>query len=331
MSATLCLARKPRPAAVCGLGVAALLALSGCNLAPQHQTPALAVPAQVTPANAAPTAQGAEFSTPPALALADWVQDQRLRQLVAQALNQSRNLQQAVLNVERARALYGISQANQLPTIGLSAQAARSRTSADLSSSGQPVVQNQFTVQLGLTATPKRKDNADTYAYFGEPVFIYSLKDGINDGFLTPFRLKQIATTLDDYVFTSDDTVVEGEIEAGKRYEEKDFNKIIEIKAREKKRVEIFMNEIDQREKTIVFCATQLHALAVRDLHMTMDEALQAATLGGAQALRRNDIGVLAAGCRADMVVLDAPSYTHLVYRPGVPLIRSVIEGGRPT
>ena len=121
-------------------------------------------------------------------------------------------------------------------------------------------------VQLGLTATPKRKDNADTYAYFGEPVFIYSLKDGINDGFLTPFRLKQIATTLDDYVFTSDDTVVEGEIEAGKRYEEKDFNKIIEIKAREKKRVEIFMNEIDQREKTIVFCATQTHALAVRDL-----------------------------------------------------------------
>src|SRR5690606_10422051 len=121
-------------------------------------------------------------------------------------------------------------------------------------------------VQLGLTATPKRKDNADTYAYFGEPVFIYSLKDGINDGFLTPFRLKQIATTLDDYVFTSDDTVVEGEIEAGKRYEEKDFNKIIEIKEREKKRVEIFMSAIDQREKTIVFCATQTHALAVRDL-----------------------------------------------------------------
>lgn len=121
-------------------------------------------------------------------------------------------------------------------------------------------------VQLGLTATPKRKDNADTYAYFGEPVFIYSLKDGINDGFLTPFRLKQIVTTLDDYVFTSDDIVVEGEIEAGKRYEEKDFNKIIEIKEREKKRVEIFMNEIDQKEKTIVFCATQTHALAVRDL-----------------------------------------------------------------
>ena len=121
-------------------------------------------------------------------------------------------------------------------------------------------------VQLGLTATPKRKDNVDTYAYFGEPVFIYSLKDGINDGFLTPFRVKQIATTLDEYVYTPDDTVVEGEIEAGKRYEEDDFNKIIEIKEREKKRVEIFMSQIDQREKTLVFCATQNHALAVRDL-----------------------------------------------------------------
>jgi type I restriction enzyme R subunit len=121
-------------------------------------------------------------------------------------------------------------------------------------------------VQLGLTATPKRKDNVDTYAYFGEPVFIYSLKDGINDGFLTPLRVKQISTTLDEYVYTPDDTVVEGEIEAGKRYEEDDFNKIIEIKEREKKRVEIFMSQIDQREKTLVFCATQNHALAVRDL-----------------------------------------------------------------
>jgi len=121
-------------------------------------------------------------------------------------------------------------------------------------------------VQLGLTATPKRKDNVDTYAYFGEPVYIYSLKEGINDGFLTPFKVKQISTTLDDYVYTPDDTVVEGEIETGKRYIETDFNKIIEIKEREKKRVEIFMEQIDQNEKTLVFCATQLHALAVRDL-----------------------------------------------------------------
>ncbi len=121
-------------------------------------------------------------------------------------------------------------------------------------------------VQLGLTATPKRRDNVDTYAYFGEPVFVYSLKDGINDGFLTPFRVKQISTTLDEYVYTPDDTLVEGEIEAGKRYEEADFNKIIEIREREKKRVEIFMSQIDQREKTLVFCANQAHALVIRDL-----------------------------------------------------------------
>ena len=121
-------------------------------------------------------------------------------------------------------------------------------------------------MQLGLTATPKRKDNVDTYAYFGDPVYTYSLKDGINDGFLTPFKVKQISTTLDEYVFTPDDTLVEGEIEAGKRYEEGDFNRIIEIKEREAHRVKLFMEQINQNEKTIVFCATQLHALVVRDL-----------------------------------------------------------------
>jgi type I restriction enzyme R subunit len=121
-------------------------------------------------------------------------------------------------------------------------------------------------VQLGLTATPKRQANANTYAYFGDPVYIYSLKEGINDGFLTPFKVKQIATTLDDYVYTSDDQLIEGEVEEGRRYTEDDFNRVIEIKEREKYRVQLFMDAIDQREKTLVFCATQEHALAVRDL-----------------------------------------------------------------
>ncbi|MCR4319304.1 MAG: DEAD/DEAH box helicase family protein [Candidatus Brocadiaceae bacterium] len=121
-------------------------------------------------------------------------------------------------------------------------------------------------VQLGLTATPKRKDNVDTYKYFGEPVYIYSLKEGINDGFLTPFKVKRIQTTLDDYIYTSDDNIIEGEIEEGKIYEEPDFNKIIEIKEREAKRVQIYMDEANQNEKTIIFCATQIHAAAVRDL-----------------------------------------------------------------
>lgn len=121
-------------------------------------------------------------------------------------------------------------------------------------------------VQLGLTATPKRKGNVDTYAYFGEPVYIYSLKEGINDGFLTPFKVKQIATTLDDYVYTPDDTLIEGEIEEGRRYTEDDFNRVIEIREREEYRVKLFMEMIDQNQKTLVFCATQEHALAVRDL-----------------------------------------------------------------
>ena len=121
-------------------------------------------------------------------------------------------------------------------------------------------------VQLGLTATPKRKDNVDTYKYFGEPVYIYSLKEGINDGFLTPFKVKRIKTTLDDYRYTSDDTIVEGEIEEGKLYEEKDFNKIIEIQQREAKRANIFLDEANQNEKAIIFCANQPHAALIRDL-----------------------------------------------------------------
>ena len=121
-------------------------------------------------------------------------------------------------------------------------------------------------VQIGLTATPKRRNNADTYAYFGQPVYTYSLKEGINDGYLTPFKVRQIGTTIDEYVYTSDDAVIEGEVEDGKRYTEGDFNRTIEIREREEYRVRTFMNMIDQREKTIVFCATQTHAGIVRDL-----------------------------------------------------------------
>ncbi|MEV0582368.1 imidazolonepropionase [Nonomuraea sp. NPDC050310] len=67
-------------------------------------------------------------------------------------------------------------------------------------------------------------------------------------------------------------------------------------------------------------------ALAVREMRMTPLEAIRAATYGGARALRRDDVGVLRPGARADLVVLDAPSYVHLAYRPGVPLIRTVFS-----
>ncbi len=121
-------------------------------------------------------------------------------------------------------------------------------------------------VQLGLTATPKRKNNADTYTYFGEPVYTYALKDGINDGFLTPFKVREIETTLDEYTYSPDDDVIEGAIDGEKTYTEKDFNRIIKIEERERYRVQVFMAEIDQNQKTLVFCANQDHALAVRNL-----------------------------------------------------------------
>jgi len=121
-------------------------------------------------------------------------------------------------------------------------------------------------VQLGLTATPKRTVNADTYAYFGEPVYSYALKDGINDGFLTPFKVLPIVGTMDEYIYTpGDGLVVKGEPEPGRVYKEADFNRIITIPEREKMRVHYWMDRFNPHEKTIVFCATQEHAGIVRD------------------------------------------------------------------
>lgn len=119
-------------------------------------------------------------------------------------------------------------------------------------------------VQLGLTATPRRKHNADTYAYFGDPVYVYSLREGIEDGFLTPFKVRQMASTIDEYVWDGTDEIVSGEVEKD-TYSESDFNTRLIIEARERSRVAEFMAQIDQRQKTLVFCATQEHALRVRD------------------------------------------------------------------
>lgn len=121
-------------------------------------------------------------------------------------------------------------------------------------------------VQLGLTATPRRDVNADTYDYFGKPVYTYSLAQGIEDGFLTPFKVKQVQTTLDEYVYSEEDEVLAGKIDEDRVYTEKDFNRIIEMRPREACRVKLFLEAIDPNEKTIVFCADQPHALMVRDL-----------------------------------------------------------------
>ena len=124
-------------------------------------------------------------------------------------------------------------------------------------------------VQLGLTATPKRRENADTYQYFGEQVYEYSLKDGINDGFLTPFRVKQIATSLDDYTVQGGDIIEAADgmsdIGEGTVIDSDDFNRIVIFPEREHARAKIVLQEINQREKTLVFCANQAHAAMIRD------------------------------------------------------------------
>lgn len=118
-------------------------------------------------------------------------------------------------------------------------------------------------VQLGMTATPRRTVNANTYNYFGDPVYQYSLKQGIADGYLTPFRVKMAESNIDTYTYDEDDDV-EGEIDKNKTYTEKDFYAgRIELKQRDEHRVKELLNQIDPDEKTLVFCATQNHALQV--------------------------------------------------------------------
>jgi type I restriction enzyme R subunit len=120
-------------------------------------------------------------------------------------------------------------------------------------------------VQLGMTATPKRDANTDTYRYFGDPVYTYALKEGIGDGFLTPFKVRQMASTMDSYTYSDEDELISGEIDPDREYTEADFNTRIIIDAREESRVHELMDQIDQRQKTLVFCATQDHAARVRN------------------------------------------------------------------
>lgn len=128
-------------------------------------------------------------------------------------------------------------------------------------------------VQLGLTATPKRDVNGDTYNYFGEPVYIYSLKEGIEDGFLTPFRYKEISTTGDEYKFSEGDVVIDGELDYSKTYSQEEQNRVIELMDVEKYRVKILLDSINQNEKTIVFCENQTHAQAICNLINQLSES----------------------------------------------------------
>lgn len=120
-------------------------------------------------------------------------------------------------------------------------------------------------VHLGLTATPKRQDNVDTYSYFGKPVYEYSLKDGINDGYLSPYKVKKIRTNIDSYIYTEADKVLEGEVEYRRVYHKRDFNKNIVIPKQIELVAHALLENINPMEKTIVFCVDQTHALNMRD------------------------------------------------------------------
>ena len=122
-------------------------------------------------------------------------------------------------------------------------------------------------VQLGLTATPRVDQNVNTYQYFTYHAYEYSLKQGIEDGFLTPFRHINMMSNIDNYIYSPDDEVVSGDVDQGKVYTEEDFYKgNIKIRQRDEARVKEFLSKIDETEKAIVFCATQAHAAEVRDM-----------------------------------------------------------------
>ncbi|OQA71515.1 MAG: Type-1 restriction enzyme R protein [Candidatus Dependentiae bacterium ADurb.Bin246] len=137
------------------------------------------------------------------------------------------------------------------------------RGSANDTSSWRDIL-NHFShaTHLGLTATPKRDDNGDTYKYFGEPVYEYSLKDGINDGFLTPYKVKRIQTNIDEYHFNPDD-IITGELDKN-IVTLQEFEKSVIIPKRTRLIAKTILENINPFDKTIIFCANQKHAMDMK-------------------------------------------------------------------
>ncbi len=119
-------------------------------------------------------------------------------------------------------------------------------------------------VQIGMTATPKREENRDTYKYFWNPVYEYSLKDWINDGFLTPFKIKRIKLNIDEFILQSSDIIVSWEAKKS-IYDVKDMDKNIILEERSELIAEMILSQINTFDKTIIFCVDQVHALRMRD------------------------------------------------------------------
>ncbi len=123
--------------------------------------------------------------------------------------------------------------------------------------------------QIGLTATPKRKDNVDTYNYFGNPIYSYRLRDGIDDGFLAPYQVRRVVTDVDATGFRPETGMVDryGNEIPDQEYTTKDFERILSIKSRTQavaKHLVDYLNKTDPLAKTIVFCVDQEHADEMR-------------------------------------------------------------------
>lgn len=119
-------------------------------------------------------------------------------------------------------------------------------------------------VQIGLTATPKRADNVDTYKYFWNPIYEYSLKNGIDDGFLTPFKIKRIQLNTDEFVLNSSDKIISWEVKK-QVFGVNDMDRTIFIDERTELVAQTILQQINKMDKTIVFCVDQDHALRMRD------------------------------------------------------------------
>jgi type I restriction enzyme R subunit len=127
----------------------------------------------------------------------------------------------------------------------------------------------QPAVQLGMTATPMREDNKDSYAYFGQPLYQYSLAQGIADGFLAPYRVHRVITEWDASGWrpTRDELDRYGRPIPDEEYQTKDFERVVVLRARTNaiaKHLSRFLKETDRFAKTIVFCVDQEHANDMR-------------------------------------------------------------------
>ena len=142
------------------------------------------------------------------------------------------------------------------------------RGSANSESSWREILDHfGWAIHLGLTATPKRDDNGDTYDYFGEPIYEYSLKDGINDGFLTPYKVKRIQTNIDEYKFDPNDIITGVLKENIVKLEE--FEKQVIIPKRTELIAKSILQNIQTMDKSIIFCVNQKHAI---DMKIAIDK-----------------------------------------------------------